>query len=116
VDISNIMPIALSNQEQAMLDRLFPILQRLYDETREFLDHPENQQHWYNRGYANGMVAALIELGYGEWLQTQLQVDAVDIIAGHEALAWGKAYQHGWETGKNETHEVIGPHEAANDG
>ncbi len=98
-----------------MLQRLFPILQRLYSETEGFLYHPENQQHWYNRGYANGMVAALVELGYADWVGQRLAVDADDVIAGHEALAWGQAYRHGVEMGHKETYEVIGPKQSAND-
>lgn len=99
-----------------MLERLFPILQRLYNETHDFLEQPENQQHWYNRGYANGMVAALDELGFGDWIRARIRVDAVDVISGHEALAWGQAYRHGVEMGHKETHEVVGPKESANDG
>jgi hypothetical protein len=115
VELTIIMPVSLHPEQAEMLERLFPILQRLYNETEGFLDHPENQQHWYNRGYANGMVAAMTELGFADWLDERMQVDAVDIIAGHEALAWGQAYNHGVEMGHKETFEVIGPHESAND-
>jgi len=108
------MPV-LSLHQQEMLERLFPILKRLYDETEGFLEHPENQQHWYNRGYANGMVKVLQEQGYGEWLAQQLTPDAEDVIAGHEALAWGQAYQHGVKMGSRETRQIIGPKYSAND-
>lgn len=95
-----------------MLQRLLSILKRLYTETEGFLDEPENQQHWYNRGYANGIAEALADLGYAEQLNQQVQLDAPDIIAGHEALAWGQAYQHGKEMGEQETREVLPPHPA----
>lgn len=95
--------------QHPMLVRLLGLVERLYGESAGFLERPEDEQLWYNRGYANGIIAALTELGYGADVQARVAGDAVDCIAGHEALSWGRAYQHGCEMGDKETREVIGP-------
>ena len=92
-----------------MLTRLLALIERLYTETEGFLERAEDEQLWYNRGYANGMISALTELGYGAQLHARIAADAADCIVGHEALSWGRAYLHGFETGDRETREVIGP-------
>mgnify|MGYP001550613194 CR=1 FL=1 len=97
----------MSQDHDALLSKLFALVRRLYADTEGMRDNPAEQQLWYDRGYANGMVQALRELGYGERLESQLQPDPEDLIAGQEALAWGKAYQHGLEVGSRETHEVV---------
>ena len=99
----------MTHEQKATLDRLLAIIERLYLETAGFQENGDNQQHWYNRGYANGIVMQLDELGYRTHVEDQLIPDAYDIIAGQEFWAWGKAYQHGMEMGKKETMEVIEP-------
>jgi len=90
-----------------ILSQLLDLVARLYDETAGFADNPGDAQLWYNRGYANGMVKALEELGQGGRVAERVTPDAADVIAGHEIMAWGKAYQHGLETGHRETFEIL---------
>ena len=96
-------------ERSAVLQRLLNVVDRLYLETAGFLEHGDNQQHWYNRGYANGIVRKLSQLGYRACIKDRLVPDAEDIIAGHEFWAWGKAYLHGIKMGMKETADVIGP-------
>ena len=97
------------NEEQLVtLQRLLGIVERLYEETAGFQENGDNQQHWYNRGYANGIVEQLGQLGYRDYIERHTVPDPPDIIVGHEIWAWGKAYIHGIEVGKKETSEVIG--------
>ncbi len=106
----------LPGRHRALLDELLAIAERLYQETEGFLDRPEDQQLWYNRGYANGMLHTLHALGYAPYFGTRMQdPDAKDLIAGHELMPWGRAWQHGFEMGERETREVLAPapgHEA----
>jgi hypothetical protein len=101
-----------SDKQLAVLQRLLRIVDNLYLETAGFLDNGDNQQHWYNRGYANGVVQQLDEYGYRSYVEDNIVPDGEDIIAGHEFWAWGKAYQHGKEIGMKETTDVIGPAES----
>jgi len=98
-----------TDEQQAILKKLIGIVESLYLETAGFLENGDNQQHWYNRGYANGIVQQLDELGYRAYVEDNTVPDAEDIIAGQEFWAWGKAYQHGMEVGMKETMDVIGP-------
>jgi hypothetical protein len=93
------------SSDPQILHQLNELVARLYAETDGFADNPGDAQLWYNRGYANGMVRALIELGQGETVT--VAPDPEDIVAGQEMLAWGKAYLHGMETGYRETFEVL---------
>lgn len=90
-----------------ILRQLLDLLVRLYDETAGFADDPGDTQLWYNRGYANGMVKALGELGQGDEVVRRISPDPADVISGHEVMAWGKAYRHGEETGYRETFDVL---------
>lgn len=92
-----------------LLSRLIELLQRLHTETADFLEQADDPQVWYNRGYANGMLAALKELGFQAVLPGQLQADPPDLIHGQERLPWGQAYLHGLEQGARETREVLPP-------
>jgi hypothetical protein len=92
-----------------VLSRLVAIIQRLHGETAGFLASPNDAQLWYDRGYANGVVHTLDELGYAEYLDEHITRDPAAVIAGHEVLAWGQAYRHGFEVASRETREVIGP-------
>ena len=101
-----------NEEQQATLQKLIHIVDTLYLETAGFLEDGDNQQHWYNRGYANGIVEQLSGLGYRTYVEDNIVPDAKDVIAGHEFWAWGKAYQHGKEVGMKETTDVIGPAES----
>lgn len=90
-----------------LLRQLIDLIDKLRDETEGFLDSPGDQQLWYNRGYANGMVLALQRLRKEHALGSR-QPDDAEAIGGQIALPWGKAYQHGETVGSNETHEITG--------
>lgn len=95
-----------------LLERLLQLAERLQTENAAFIDRPEQEQLWYNRGYANGMLIALQELGYGGQLAGRVQADRADLLEGYEALAWGRAYRHGEEMGSREAREVLAPRRA----
>ena len=99
----------IPGRTRQLLDQLTGIVISLQEETHDFLDQGDEQQLWYNRGYANGIVAALDDLGYSEYIDSRINRDPDDLISGHDALPWGKAYHHGLEMGEKETREVIGP-------
>lgn len=101
------------DRKLATLQKLLNISNRLYEETAGFLENGDNQQHWYNRGYANGIIQQLTRLGYRAYVEQHIIPDPDDLIAGHEFWAWGRAYQHGVEMGMKETAEVIGPQNGA---
>ena len=90
-----------------VLPRLLALAQRLYGETSGFLDQADDPQLWYNRGYANGMLAAITELGHAAALTGLLVRDPPDLIQGQEVMPWGQAYRHGWEMGEREAREVL---------
>ncbi len=94
------------------LERLLALIERLQSETEGFFEQPEQEQLWYNRGYANGMIGALQALGYGEAVAGRVRADAADTLVGCELLTWGRAYLHGQELGARETHEVLEPRRA----
>jgi len=77
----------MKENKQATMDRLLAIVERLYIETAGFLENGDDQQHWYNRGYANGIVSKLGELGYRAEVDAALIVDAEDIMEGQEFWA-----------------------------
>ena len=93
----------------AALEKLIGIVDSLYLEPAGFQESGDNQQHWYNRGYANGIIQQLGDYGYRDYVEDNIVPDADDVIAGQEFWAWGKAYLHGREVGMKETTEIIGP-------
>lgn len=97
--------------ESALFGQLIQLLRSLYGETQGFLDRPEETQLWYNRGYANGMVLGLRELGRGDVLPLDLILDPDGETWGQitdQALTpWGRAHAHGLEMGRSETYEVL---------
>jgi len=105
-------PVTLDEKQQASLQRLLNITERLYLETAGFLDNGDDHQLWYNRGYANGIVAQLTRLGHRAFVEDNIVPDPDSIIAGHEFWAWGRAYRHGMEMGMKETLDVIGPEQS----
>ena len=90
-----------------ILPQLLELICDLYEDSRGFLDRTDDVQLWYNRGYANGVIHALDQLGYARHVASALEPDGEAAIAGHEALPWGKAYRHGWDMGQKETYEVM---------
>lgn len=90
-----------------LLSQLLDLIDRLRRETAGFLDQPGDQQTWYNRGYANGMVTTLMGLGRARQLGGR-EPDDPGLIAGHLAMPWGKAYRHGETMGSKETQEITG--------
>ena len=97
--------------ESPILTQLIRLLRDLYGETQGFLDRQDDAQLWYNRGYANGMVMALRELGLGDALPSDLALDpdgeAWGLIAQQALMPWGRAHAHGLEMGRKETFEVL---------
>ena len=97
--------MALSRE---VLPQLLALIGDLYEDTEGFTERTDDAQLWYNRGYANGMVEELGELGFRPQVESLIEPDAQDVIAGHERLPWGKAYAHGRDMGRRETREVMG--------
>jgi hypothetical protein len=90
---------------QELLDRLIALVVQLRAESESFLEEHQDAQQWYNRGYANGMVRGLAKL-LDEEQPGGLQLDDEADLAGHEVMAWGKAYRHGEAMGEKETYEI----------
>lgn len=88
-----------------LLQQLLDLAIKLQSETPDFSTSPEDQQGWYNRGYASGIILALGKLGHQADLQGVVEQD--QISAGERAMMWGKAYVHGEETGYREVYEII---------
>ena len=90
-----------------LLRQLVDLIDRLREEAAGFLDQPGDQQAWYNRGYANGVLLALHQLVPAGRLDKRMPDDPA-VLAGHLALPWGRAYRHGETIGQRETHEITG--------
>lgn len=84
--------------------QLLALVDRLRVESADFVGQPGDAQLWYTRGYANGMLKALVELGDTE-LGGRVPDDEVQ-LAAHQVMAWGKAYRHGEQIGHRETFEI----------
>lgn len=97
----------MANLPQDLQQQLFSLIAELREESADFLQHHEDAQQWYNRGYANGMVKALQSL-LGEPLPENQQLDDPQFLQGNEVMAWGKAYRHGEQMGEKETYEIAG--------
>jgi len=92
---------------QDLLSQLLDLVDRLRRDTDDFLDQPSDQQAWYNRGYANGMLLALQGLNLAAELGGRRPDDA-SLLGAHLAMPWGRAYRHGQEMGSRETDEITG--------
>ena len=101
------MTKAINNHE--LLNRLIAVIEDLYKQSEGFTDCPENSQLWYNHGYADGMVKALLALGYRDRIaELRRHTKKVAVSARCQAgLPWGKAYGHGLDSGYKETREVL---------
>ena len=95
--------------DSELLAQLLALMARLTEETEGYLDRQDDPQLWYNRGYANGMAAALHELGHGERVEQTVSVDPYEVARDQDHLPWGKAYGHGHDMGAKETFEVMPP-------
>ncbi len=93
----------------SVVTTLAEVIERLYQETDGYADNPSEAQLWYNRGYANGMVACFRARGHEAQLP-ELKLDAPDVHDMERVMEWHKAYHHGFEMGQNETTEVIEAH------
>ena len=90
-----------------LVQQLTELISRLYDESNGFLESPGDQQLWYNRGYANGMINVLDASGYDCRLREYVDPDPEDMTEGVELMPWGKAYAHGMEVGEQECQEIL---------
>jgi hypothetical protein len=90
-----------------LLRQLCDLVARLRAESADFVEHHEDGQRWYNRGYANGIVRGLRALT-GESRPCGQELDDPALLQGHEVMAWGKAYRHGEQVGEKETYEICG--------
>ena len=94
-----------------IVKKLLGLAQQLLDESEEFLEQPENQQLWYNRGYSVGILKAIKALHYEEAIPTPMRITLeahLKAMTKHRMLPWGKTYCHGEEKGSRETFEVLG--------
>ncbi len=95
--------------DDPLINRLLELARELVDGSEDYLDRQDDPQLWYNRGYANGMVAALHALGYSEQVDAlKMGPDGYDAARDQAHLPWGKAYEHGREMGISETYEITG--------
>lgn len=99
--------VQLPDLPEELLVQLLELIDSLRAESAAYLDEPGDQQLWYNRGYANGMVLALLRLGLADRLGPRMP-DDLDALQAHLTMAWGKAYRHGERLGSDETHEITG--------
>ncbi len=90
-----------------LLTQLLRLLAELTEESEGYLEREDDSQRWYNRGYANGMAAALTRLGHGDAVARTVASDPYDRARDQKHLPWGKAYEHGRDMGERETHEVL---------
>ena len=90
-----------------LLQQLIGLIDELREGSAGFLDQAGDQQLWYDRGYANGMLLALHDLDQAGALGDR-RPDDPDELGAHLAMAWGKAYRHGETMGSRETHEITG--------
>lgn len=91
----------------SVIEQLAGLVERLYQDSEEYVQNPSDAQLWYDRGYANGMVAFLNALGYGDKIK-HLNLDGEDLYQGEQIMEWHKAYHHGFEMGLRESQEVAG--------
>jgi len=89
----------------SVIDKLAKLVERLYQESESYAENPSDAQLWYNRGYANGIVAFIRAEGYADKIN-YLNVDAADLYHGQQIMEWHKAYHHGFEVGLHESKEV----------
>jgi hypothetical protein len=104
--LAGLMTMTLKTDE--LLERLLQLAQDLYTESAELSETESELQLWYNRGYADGMVRRINDLGYRQEVSSVLGPLAEKLSDEQRFLPWGKAYQHGFEVGEREAIEVLG--------
>jgi len=92
-------------KNMSLIDKLANLVERLYEESEGYTDNQSDGQLWYNRGYANGIVAFLRAEGHVDKI-SHLTLDATDLFHGEQIMEWHKAYHHGFEMGLKESEEV----------
>ncbi len=101
----------MNTLKRAQAEQLLVLIDRIYADTEGFIDEPQNFQPWYDRGYANGMIQAMHQLGYTEQIAATISRltanDTLDGVRQHRWMPWGKAYRHGKEVGYKETCEAL---------
>lgn len=102
------MPETTEISDDPLIERLLELARELTHDSEGYLERQDDPQLWYNRGYANGMAAALRALGHGTRVDATLELDVYDAARDQTHLPWGKAYEHGREKGLEETYEVTG--------
>ncbi|MBD3609950.1 MAG: hypothetical protein HUJ30_05315 [Gammaproteobacteria bacterium] len=90
-----------------ILSKLNELVVSLYSETAGYLDDQADAQLWYNRGYANGVVAVLREQNLADELAARINLDEAGLHHDDHFMAWTKAYHHGFEMGDKEAREVL---------
>ena len=91
----------------SVIEQLTELVEKLYQESESYADNPSDVQLWYNRGYANGIVALLNAQGYADKIN-HLNLDAANLYNGEQVMEWHKAYHHGFDMGLRESQEVTG--------
>jgi hypothetical protein len=94
-------------QKLRLFERLLPVLRELYGETTGLSPSDGDLQHWYNRGYADGMVSVMRRLDFTTRLDDLDLPPPLALDDAEAFLPWGKAYCHGFEMGEGETREVL---------
>jgi hypothetical protein len=97
----------VTQEKRTLLQRLLPVVVGLYNETAKLSQGDGDPQLWYNRGYADGMVKAMRQLGYSGELDGATSPATIEVDDTAGFLPWGKAYRHGFEMGERETREVL---------
>jgi len=90
----------------SVIDKLAGLVEKLYVETEGYEDNPADAQLWYNRGYANGVVAYFNQSGLSDKL-SYLPLDEESLYDTERVMEWHKAYHHGFEMGERESGEVL---------
>jgi hypothetical protein len=90
-----------------IVEQLLELLSELTEETEGYLERQDDAQLWYNRGYANGMAAALRQAGLGERVDALIGVDPYENARDQDHLPWGKAYVHGRSMGEREALDIL---------
>ncbi len=89
----------------SVIDKLVGLVGKLYAETEGYVDNPADAQLWYNRGYANGIVAYFKQNDFVAKLSL-ISLDDDNLYEKEQMMEWHKAYHHGFEMGQRESGEV----------
>ena len=94
-----------------ILNSLLQMVQEFYSQTLELKEEQAECPRWYNRGYADGVIEYLKELGYREELSEFELVKSnptePDPQIMNRKLPWVSSYHRGVSKGREETYEVM---------